>query len=79
MSPDTAQLWFRVSARELKRTEGVSRSPIFSMLAASLTGLATIRGFGAQQAFVEENRRRVDRNMRAIIYLESVHRSVPEP
>ena len=53
--------------RELKRLDAVSRSPIFAWFSESLNGLSTIRAFGQQKLFIENNERRVDRNQ--ICYL----------
>ena len=39
------------TARNVKRLEGITKSPVFSHLANSLYGLATLRAFGAQKAF----------------------------
>ena len=36
------------SARDIKRLEGVAKSPVFSHLSTSLHGLTTIRAFSAQ-------------------------------
>ncbi|KAL7532152.1 hypothetical protein ACHAWF_004026 [Thalassiosira exigua] len=52
-------LWFFVyvrrvyvtSTRELKRLEGLARSPIFAMLSEALSGVATIRANGATDYF----------------------------
>lgn len=42
---------FVTSSRELKRLEGLARSPIFAMLSESLGGIATIRSNGAVDFF----------------------------
>jgi ATP-binding cassette, subfamily C (CFTR/MRP), member 4 len=41
----SARRVFVISSRELKRIEGLARSPIFAMLGESLNGIATIRPF----------------------------------
>ena len=46
--------FYMSSSRDIKRLEGVAKSPIFSQLSTSLQGLATIRVFGAQQMLEEE-------------------------
>ncbi|XP_069987945.1 ATP-binding cassette sub-family C member 4 isoform X1 [Penaeus vannamei] len=42
------------TARDVKRLEGITRSPVFSHLSASLQGLTTIRAFEAQQIFMDD-------------------------
>jgi ATP-binding cassette subfamily C (CFTR/MRP) protein 1 len=59
-----ATRFYRYSARELRRLEAISRSPLFNHLGETLNGLATIRAFGAQNRFMAENRRRVNDNGR---------------
>ncbi|KAF7490266.1 Multidrug resistance-associated protein 4 [Sarcoptes scabiei] len=43
--------YYIISARSIKRLEGITRSPVFSHLANSLYGLATVRAFGVQSTF----------------------------
>lgn len=43
--------YYITTARSIKRLEGITRSPVFSHLANSLYGLATLRAFGAQKTF----------------------------
>lgn len=52
----SARKVFVVSSRELKRLEGLARSPIFAMLGESLNGIATIRPNAAISFFKEKFR-----------------------
>ena len=42
------------SSRELKRLEGISRSPIFAMLSEALSGISTIRANGSVDFFFKK-------------------------
>ncbi|CAG2102854.1 unnamed protein product, partial [Medioppia subpectinata] len=42
------------SARDIKRLEGLSRSPVYSHLNTTLSGLSTVRAFGVQKMFEEQ-------------------------
>uniref|UniRef100_A0A0P6IW43 Putative abc transporter c family member n=1 Tax=Aedes aegypti TaxID=7159 RepID=A0A0P6IW43_AEDAE len=42
------------TSKNIKRLEGITRSPVFSHLAASLAGLPTIRAFAAQNELIRE-------------------------
>ncbi|KAH9119043.1 hypothetical protein LEN26_004481, partial [Aphanomyces euteiches] len=61
--------FFKKSSRELKRLEGVSRSPIFSSFAETLDGIHTIRAFGMTERFTLQNRRAVDTNSKILFAL----------
>ncbi|KAJ8954555.1 hypothetical protein NQ318_000789 [Aromia moschata] len=45
---------FLATSRDIKRVEGVTRSPIYTHLTASLQGLTTIRAFEAQEILTME-------------------------
>ncbi|XP_059613900.1 ATP-binding cassette sub-family C member 4-like [Phlebotomus argentipes] len=42
------------TSKNIKRMDGITRSPVFTHLGASLMGLPTIRAFGAQEVLVKE-------------------------
>lgn len=58
------QKHFRLTSRELKRLDGVSRSPIYNHLAETLGGLSTIRAYGKQDVFLKINHRLSNDNKR---------------
>jgi len=52
--------FYMASARDIKRIEGIARSPVFSQLSTSLQGLTTIRAFSAQPLLRAEFDRQQD-------------------
>ncbi|KAF8519129.1 ABC transporter [Hysterangium stoloniferum] len=60
-----AALFYRSSARELKRLDAILRSAMYSHFSESLSGLATIRAYGESERFLLENERRTDHENRA--------------
>mmetsp|Transcript_9299 Transcript_9299/g.18968 ORF Transcript_9299/g.18968 Transcript_9299/m.18968 type:complete len:1308 (-) Transcript_9299:270-4193(-) len=50
------------SARELKRLEGITRSPIYSQFSETCSGLETIRAFRLQDKMSQSFMNKVDRN-----------------
>jgi ATP-binding cassette, subfamily C (CFTR/MRP), member 1 len=63
-----SQYYYRKSSREVKRLEGISRSPIFSGFQEMLNGAETIRAFDQSSKFIAHNDKYVDRNN--AIYLD---------
>jgi ATP-binding cassette subfamily C (CFTR/MRP) protein 1 len=61
------QQYYLGAKRELKRLDGVSRSPVFAHFQESLGGLTTIRAFSQQERFSLESERRLDANMKAYV------------
>ncbi|TFK46118.1 ABC transporter [Heliocybe sulcata] len=60
-----AALFYRSSARELKRLDAILRSSLYSHFSESLSGLATIRAYGETERFRLDNEERVDIENRA--------------
>jgi ABC-type multidrug transport system fused ATPase/permease subunit len=59
--------YFSKSSREIKRIDGISRSPIFSTFAETLNGLSTIRGFDQVSNFIKINHEVLQTNARAFL------------
>ena len=59
------QYFFRPGYREAKRLDGISGSPVYSHFGETLTGISTIRAFGHQRRFINENETRISINQRA--------------
>jgi ABC-type multidrug transport system fused ATPase/permease subunit len=64
------------SSRELKRLDSVTRSPVFSNFTETISGVATIRAFGATQHFLQVMMDCIDENVRPFFYGWSVNRWV---
>ncbi|EFA78278.1 ABC transporter C family protein [Heterostelium album PN500] len=68
------QIIYRNTSRELKRMESISRSPIFSSVGESYSGLVTIRSFKQQQRFINQIHTQIDVNQRLYFYSYACHR-----
>lgn len=53
-------MYYRPSARELRRLNNLLRSRIYEHFGESLSGLATLKAYGAISRFVGDNARRID-------------------
>ena len=53
-------LYYRASARELKRLDAILRSSLYAHFSESLTGLATIRAYGETGRFRKESEDRMN-------------------
>ena len=62
------------SSRDLKRIESVQRSPLFQAFGETLSGVVTIRAYGDEARFLQENHNRVNTYNRPFIYLWATNR-----
>lgn len=54
--------YFKKTSRELKRLEGITRTPVYNLFGETLSGLSTIRAFKMQSTFKVLNKKVVDEN-----------------
>eukprot|EP00051_Salpingoeca_urceolata_P006609 m.87350 g.87350 ORF g.87350 m.87350 type:complete len:1483 (+) comp14906_c0_seq3:85-4533(+) len=54
------QRYYVASSRQLKRLASVRRSPIYAHFSETLAGVSSIRAYGRQQPFIEDNQDKVD-------------------
>lgn len=66
--------YFRDVARETKRIESISRSPVFAHFSETLGGLGTIRAYGEADRFIDEFETKIDTNIRAYYNNKSADR-----
>ena len=59
------QKYFVVASRELKRLDNVSKSPIYAHFSETLSGITTIRAFGATERFADLSNMALDKNVQA--------------
>ncbi|KAF7725515.1 hypothetical protein EC973_009545 [Apophysomyces ossiformis] len=62
------------TSRDMKRLNSVSRSPIYVQFSETINGVTTIRAFGCQMRFIQENFRKIDSNSRPFIWMWATNR-----
>ncbi|TYZ67452.1 hypothetical protein PybrP1_002572, partial [[Pythium] brassicae (nom. inval.)] len=55
-------LYFKKTSREVKRLEGITRTPVFNLFGETFNGLFTIRAFKMQDVFEHLNKTAVNEN-----------------
>ncbi|EYC42852.1 hypothetical protein Y032_0515g2785 [Ancylostoma ceylanicum] len=65
---------FRAGIRSLKRSENISRSPLFDHITATIEGLACIHSYGQSARFLEALKQRLDANSGAVFMFQSAMR-----
>jgi ABC-type multidrug transport system fused ATPase/permease subunit len=66
--------YYLQTSRDLKRLNSVSRSPIYIQFNESVNGVATIRAFGSQYRFINENHNKIDSNNRPFLWMWATNR-----
>lgn len=66
--------YYLKTSRDMKRLNAVSRSPIYVQFNETVVGVATIRAFGCQRRFMEENFKRIDANNRPFLWMWATNR-----
>jgi ATP-binding cassette, subfamily C (CFTR/MRP), member 1 len=61
---------YLLSSRELKRIEGISRSPVYSTIVESAAGCVSVRAFAAELSFAGKLAERVDANLRSYLMFQ---------
>ncbi|GMH44339.1 hypothetical protein BSKO_12273 [Bryopsis sp. KO-2023] len=67
-------LYFQTSVREIKRLDAVSRSPVYSSLNEAISGLPTVKAFGAEQRLIDRYQGLVNSNVRMNLVNQSMNR-----
>ncbi|CAJ0582938.1 unnamed protein product, partial [Mesorhabditis spiculigera] len=67
-------LCFKAGIRSLKRSENISRSPLYDHISASLEGIPVIHSYGQTNRFIETLKQRLDANSGAIFMFQTAMR-----
>ena len=62
------------ASRDLKRIESAQRSPLYQQFGETLSGITTIRAYGDERRFIEDNTRRINNHNRPFIFLWAANR-----
>jgi ABC-type multidrug transport system fused ATPase/permease subunit len=62
------------SSRDMKRINSITRSPIYTQFNESINGVATIRAYGSETRFIEQNCNLIDSNNRPFIWMWATNR-----
>ena len=62
------------ASRDLKRIESAQRSPLYQQFGETLSGITTIRAYGDERRFIEDNARRINNHNRPFIFLWAANR-----
>uniref|UniRef100_A0A0N4ZVZ5 ABC transmembrane type-1 domain-containing protein n=1 Tax=Parastrongyloides trichosuri TaxID=131310 RepID=A0A0N4ZVZ5_PARTI len=65
---------FQAGIRSLKRTENLSRSPLFEHITASVEGFTTIKSYNQIENFIKQFNHKFDENSGAILMFQSATR-----
>ncbi|KAL8872729.1 MAG: hypothetical protein Q9174_001684 [Haloplaca sp. 1 TL-2023] len=60
---------YLAGARDVKRLEAATKSPIFDILSSILSGLSTIRAFGKTQQYIDQAQKHIDAHARCVWHL----------
>ena len=52
------------SSREIKRLDGITKSPVLAFFSSTLDGIATVRAYGMEEQFMKNFIQKIDRNNR---------------
>nr|VDD06414.1 unnamed protein product [Brassica oleracea] len=69
-----AYLYYQNTAREVKRMDSITRSPVYAQFGEALNGLSTIRAYKAYDRMAEINGRSMDNNIRFTLVNMSANR-----
>jgi len=69
-----AQRYFQCTAREVKRLDSVTRSPIYAQFNQCLDGTSSIRAYKAQSRLIDDFYSKVDNNVRMYLTIISSNR-----